>query len=51
MMMFTWRTHKIAIANILHFDKNSEGKKSNFLVKKQSENEFHEAITETNFLC
>lgn len=43
MMMFTWGTHKISMAPVLHFDRNLEGGKSSFLVMTLRENEFDEA--------
>lgn len=47
MMMFTWGTHKIAMAPNFHFDKNPRGKKSSFFVMTQSEKNLDEAIKET----
>ncbi|KAI5435280.1 hypothetical protein KIW84_021917 [Lathyrus oleraceus] len=42
MIMFTWGTHKIAMALVLHFNKNSRGNKSSFLVMTQMGNELDE---------
>jgi hypothetical protein len=50
-MMFTWGTHKIAMAPVLHFDKNPKEKKSSFLVMTQDEKELDKAVKETNCLC
>lgn len=50
-MMFTWGTHKISMAPVLHFDKTSGGKKSSFLVMTQSEKETDEAVKEIGFFC
>ncbi|XP_045791182.1 uncharacterized protein LOC123885887 [Trifolium pratense] len=53
-MMFTWGTHKIAMAPVLHFENNPDGKKSSFLVmtlKTQSEKELDEAVKETECFC
>ena len=50
-MMFTWGTHKIAMAPILHFDQNPKDKKSSFLVMTQDEKELDKAVKETNCLC
>jgi hypothetical protein len=50
-MMFTWGTHKIAMALVLHFDKTPKEKKSSFLVMTQDEKELDIAVKETNCLC
>jgi hypothetical protein len=49
--MFTWGTHKIAMAPVLHFDKNPKEKKYSFLVMTQDEKELDKAVKETNCLC
>ena len=46
-MMLMWRTHKIDMASVLHFDKNSGEKKSSFLVMTLNEQEFDETVKET----
>lgn len=48
-MMFTWGTHTIDMAPVLHFDKNPRGKKSTFLVMTHGEKKLDEAVKETNF--
>src|SRR4051812_27832616 len=50
-MMFTWGTHKIAMAPVLHFDKNPGGKNPRFLMMTQSEKELNEAVKETKCFC
>jgi len=50
-MMFTWGTHKIAMAPILHFDKNPKDKKSSFLVMTRDERKLDKAVREANCFC
>ncbi|XP_020880760.1 uncharacterized protein LOC110228290, partial [Arabidopsis lyrata subsp. lyrata] len=50
-LMFTWGVHKIAMAPVLHFHKDSVKKKSSFLVMTHSEKELDESFKETNCFC
>ncbi|XP_057451853.1 uncharacterized protein LOC130743636 [Lotus japonicus] len=50
-MLFTWGTHKIAMAPVLHFDKGPVEKKSSFLVMTQNEKELDEDVKETKCFC
>ncbi|PNX90751.1 retrotransposon-related protein, partial [Trifolium pratense] len=50
-MMFTWGTHKIAMAPVLHFDKNLKEKKSSFLLMTQDERELDKAVREAECFC
>ncbi|CAJ2652834.1 unnamed protein product [Trifolium pratense] len=45
-MMFTWGTHKIVMAPVLHFEKNQREKKSSFLLMTQSEEELNKDVKE-----
>ncbi|XP_020887735.1 uncharacterized protein LOC110230088 [Arabidopsis lyrata subsp. lyrata] len=47
-LMFTWGVHKIAMAPVLHFHKDSVKKKCSFLVMTHSEKELDESFKETN---
>lgn len=40
-------THKVAMAPVLHFDKNPEGNKYRLLVMTHSKKEFYEVVKET----
>lgn len=50
-MLFTWGTHKIAMAPVLHFDNNTGGRKTNFLVMTYNDKELVETVKETNCFC
>jgi hypothetical protein len=50
-MMFSWGTHKIAMAPVLHLDKSLTKKKTSYLVMTQNENELDEANKENECFC
>lgn len=43
-MMFTWGTHKIAMARVFHFDKSPRENKSSFLVITEHEKELDNSV-------
>lgn len=43
-MMFTWGTHKIAMARVFYFDKSPRENKSSFLVITEHEKELDNSV-------